>query len=76
MSLLDHKFKFNLFKRKKIAGSKPGDALSDQEKQILEMISLGKSYQTIANELGITKEQVQKTIRFVYGKLQQKKNKL
>ena len=67
-------FKFKLFNRKKISSSEPPEFLSEQEKQILEMISVGKSYQTIADELGMTKEQVQKTIRLVYEKLQQKKN--
>lgn len=73
MSLFGHKFRFNLFKRKRIAGSKPVEGLSDQEKQILEMISIGKSYQTIADEIGLSKVQVQKAIRMIYEKLQHQK---
>lgn len=70
MSFLGHKFRFDFFKRKKIAGSELCEALSDQEKQILELISIGKSYQTIADELMISKDEVQKRIREIYRKLQ------
>ena len=70
MSFIGHKFRFDFFKRKKIAGSSLCESLSDQEKQILELISIGKSYQTIADELMISKDEVQKRIREIYRKLQ------
>lgn len=65
--------KLKFFNRKNIGSAESSAFLNEQEKQILEMISMGKSYQTIGDELGLTKEQVQKTIRIIYEKLQQKK---
>jgi DNA-binding NarL/FixJ family response regulator len=47
--------------------------LTELEKQILEEISLGKSYATIANELSLKKNSIQKYVRVIYEKLQEKK---
>lgn len=46
--------------------------LTEIEKKILEEISIGKSYHTIADELNISKEEVQKNIREIYQKLQKR----
>jgi two-component system, NarL family, response regulator LiaR len=60
------------FKRKKYGKINPQQELSDSEKRILEEISVGKSYHTIADELSISSEDVQKHIRIIYEKLQHK----
>jgi DNA-binding NarL/FixJ family response regulator len=60
------------FRRKKYGKISPQQELTDIEKKILEDISVGKSYHTIADELGICKEDVQKQIRIIYEKLQGK----
>ncbi len=60
------------FRRKKYGRISPQQELSDLEKKILEEISVGKSYQTIADELSITSDDVQKHIRIIYEKLQHK----
>ena len=60
------------FRRKKYGRISPQQELSDLEKKILEEISVGKSYQTIADELSITSDDVQKYIRIIYEKLQHK----
>ena len=60
------------FRRKKYGKVKPHQELNEIEKRILEEISVGKSYQTIADELKITTEEVQKSIREIYEKLQGK----
>ncbi len=60
------------FRRKKYGRISPQQELSDLEKKILEEISVGKSYQTIADELSITSDNVQKHIRIIYEKLQHK----
>ncbi len=44
--------------------------LSETEKRILKDISKGKSYNTIADELKISKDEVQKIILEIYQKLQ------
>jgi DNA-binding NarL/FixJ family response regulator len=61
------------FNKKTIRDENLKIELSELEKKILEGISIGKSYPKIAEELEMTKEQVQKTIRIIYEKLQQKK---
>lgn len=60
------------FRRKKYGRINPQQELSDLEKKILEEISVGKSYNTIADELSITSDDVQKHIRIIYEKLQHK----
>ena len=60
------------FRRKRYGRISPQQELSDLEKKILEEISVGKSYQTIADELTITSDDVQKNIRIIYEKLQHK----
>jgi|WetSurMetagenome_2_1015567.scaffolds.fasta_scaffold382747_2 DNA-binding NarL/FixJ family response regulator len=47
--------------------------LTEIEKIILEKISIGKSYNTIADEVKINKDEVQKNIRSIYQKLQHQK---
>lgn len=46
--------------------------LTEIEKKILEKISIGKSYHTIADEVSISKDEVQKKIRIIYEKIQRK----
>lgn len=46
--------------------------LSETEINILEKISIGKSYTTTANELNESEEKILNTIRSIYGKLQNK----
>lgn len=60
------------FRRKKYGKINPKQELSDLERKILEEISVGKSYHTIADELSITSDDVQKHIRIIYEKLQHK----
>ena len=60
------------FRRKKYGKINPQQELSALEKTILEEISIGKSYHTIAEDLSISKEDVQKFIRNIYLKLQTK----
>ena len=61
------------FRKKKHGKIKPKQELTEIEKKILEEISVGKSYQTIADELSIGgEEEVQKHIRMIYEKLQHK----
>ena len=60
------------FKRKKYCKINPQQKLSDLEKTILKEISIGKSYHAIADELSVSKEEVQKQIRNIYQKLQDK----
>ncbi len=72
MSLSLNKSIIKYFRRKKYGRISPQQELSDLEKKILEEISVGKSYQTIADELSITSDDVQKYIRIIYEKLQHK----
>jgi len=58
------------FRRKKYGRISPQQELSELEKKILEEISVGKSYNAIADELEMTKETIQKSIREIYLKLQ------
>jgi DNA-binding CsgD family transcriptional regulator len=60
------------FKRKKHRKIKPDKGLNEIEKKILEEISIGKSYNTIADELSLSKDDIQKLIRNIYIKLQTK----
>ena len=60
------------FRRKKYGKIKPHQELNKIEKKILEEISVGKSYHTIAVELSISSDDVQKHIRIIYEKLQHK----
>jgi DNA-binding CsgD family transcriptional regulator len=60
------------FRRKKYGKIKPDHELNEIEKRILEEISVGKSYHTIADELSITSDDVRKHIRIIYEKLQHK----
>jgi DNA-binding NarL/FixJ family response regulator len=60
------------FRRKKYGKISPHQELTGIEKKILEDISVGKSYQTIADEISITSDDVQKHIRIIYEKLQHK----
>ena len=60
------------FRKKKFGKINPDQELTSVEKKILEEISVGKSYHTIAEELTISKEEVQKQIRNIYEKLQDK----
>lgn len=46
--------------------------LTEIEKKVLEEISIGKSYHTIADELKISNEEVKRIIREIYQKLQKK----
>ncbi len=70
MSIFNHKIVIKYFRRKKYGKLNPFEELTKDEKKILEDISIGKSYQTIAEELNISKEEVQKIIRDIYAKLQ------
>lgn len=70
MFLFGYKLIVKYFRRKKCWKSEQEDELTSIEKIILEKISIGKSYQTIADELEMTKGQVQKNIRDIYQKLQ------
>ncbi|MCZ7609240.1 MAG: LuxR C-terminal-related transcriptional regulator [Ignavibacterium sp.] len=70
MFLFGYKLIVKYFRRKKYWKSEQEDELTSIEKIILEKISIGKSYQTIADELEMTKGQVQKNIRDIYQKLQ------
>jgi len=72
VSLFTNKIIIKYFRRKKYGKIEPGEELSVLEKKILEEISIGKSYHTIADELQMTKEDVQKSIRDIYEKLQHK----
>ena len=60
------------FRKKKYGKIISHQELSTVEKKILEGISVGKSYHTIADELSISREEVQKYIRMIYEKLQDK----
>lgn len=70
MSIFNHKIVIKYFRRKKYGKLNPFEELTKDEKKILEDISIGKSYQTIAEELNISKEEVQRIIRDIYAKLQ------
>ena len=76
MSLFNSKIIIKYFRRKKYGKINPREELSDLEKKILEEISIGKSYHTIADELQMTKEDVQKNIREIYIKVQDKSSKI
>ncbi len=71
MSFFLKKRIINCFRKKKYTDFILSDDLSQDEKKILEKISVGKSYNTIADELNISKADVQKIIRVIYQKLQQ-----
>ena len=58
------------FQTKKFNRDSAKQDLSEIEKKILDEISVGKSYNAIAEELFIEKEEVQKHIRSIYEKLQ------
>jgi DNA-binding NarL/FixJ family response regulator len=60
------------FRRKKYGKISSHQELSEIEQKILEDISVGKSYHTIADELFISSDDVQKSIRKIYIKLQNK----
>jgi len=47
-------------------------ALTENEKKVLQKISLGKSYTTVAKELTKTEEEILFQVRSIYGKLQKK----
>lgn len=70
MSLFIQKFISRYFRRKKYGKIKSEEELTIIQKKILEEISVGKSYHTIADELKISKIEVQKSIREIYEKLQ------
>jgi len=70
VSIFNHKIVIKYFRRKKYGKLNPFEELTKDEKKILEDISIGKSYQTIAEELNISKEEVQRIIRDIYAKLQ------
>jgi DNA-binding NarL/FixJ family response regulator len=72
VSLFNNKVIIKYFRRKKYGKIEPSEELSVTEKKILEEISIGKSYHTIADELHMTKDEVQKSIRDIYEKLQHK----
>ena len=50
--------------------------LTEIENQILDKISIGKSYTTVAIEQSINEKELFKAIRSIYGKLQNKPHKL
>jgi DNA-binding CsgD family transcriptional regulator len=62
------------FGKTKGGNIKPQHQLTELEQKIIQKISVGKSYQTIADELSIRGEDVQKQIRIIYEKLQHKSN--
>jgi DNA-binding NarL/FixJ family response regulator len=72
MSFSFSKSVIKYFRRKKYGNIEQQQELSQIEQKILQEISVGKSYSTIANELSISKEEVQKQIRIIYEKLQGK----
>lgn len=74
MSLFNHKLIIKYFRRKKYGKIEKEEELTSLEKIILEKISIGKSYNTIADELLIEKDEVQKIIRDIYNKLQHRKS--
>ncbi len=72
MSFLFGKRIISYFKGKKYAKIQSNQELTEIEQKILEEISVGKSYHTIAEELSISRDEVQKKIRIIYEKLQRK----
>lgn len=70
MSIFNHKLVIKYFRRKKYGKIESEVELTGIERKILEEISIGKSYHTIADELKISKDDVQKSIREIYQKLQ------
>ena len=60
------------FRKKRYGKINPDSELTDVEQKILEAISIGKSYHTIAEELKLTTDEVNKMIRKIYEKLQDK----
>jgi len=60
----------SFFKREE--NKKSGSVLTETEKKILEKISIGKSYTTVATELSVKEEELLTIVRSVYGKLQNK----
>jgi len=73
VSLFKNKLILKYFRRKKYVKIETKEELTGYEKRILEEISIGKSYHTIADELKISKDEVQKSIRDIYQKLQNHK---
>lgn len=73
MSLFNHRLIIKYFRRKKYGKMEQKNELTEIEKIILEKISIGKSYNTIADEVKINKDEVQKNIRSIYQKLQHQK---
>ena len=71
MALFNHRLIVNYFRRKKYSKIEQEKVLTSTEKIILENISIGKSYHTIADEMKLSKDEVQKNIRKIYQKLQQ-----
>ncbi len=72
MSFNFSKIVLKYFRKKKYGKIKPKQELNTLEQRILEAISVGKSYGTIADELRISNEKVKKYIRSIYEKLQDK----
>lgn len=72
MSFSFNQLLIQYFRNKKYGKSQSYQELTAIEKKILKEISIGKSYSSIADELMISKEKVQKHIRIIYGKLQDK----
>jgi len=73
VSLFNHRLIIKYFRRKKYGKMELENELTEIEKIILEKISIGKSYNTIADEVKINKDEVQKNIRSIYQKLQHQK---
>lgn len=72
MSLFNSRIIIKYFRRKKYGKIQPSEELTKLEKKILEDISIGKSYHAIAAEVKISRDDVQKIIREIYLKLQEK----
>ncbi|HOJ07818.1 MAG: hypothetical protein HND40_16185 [Ignavibacteriota bacterium] len=73
MFLFGYKLIVKYFRRRKYGKIEQENGLTLIEKVILEKISIGKSYHTIAEELFISKDEVQRNIREIYQKLQHRK---
>lgn len=60
------------FERQKLKLINNGSDLNELENEILEKVSIGKSYSTVASELCETEKEIMYMIRSIYGKLQKK----
>ncbi len=62
----------NSFRSQNGKRNKSGAELNEIENNIIENISIGKSYSTVANELSVNESELYTIVRSIYGKLQNK----